>query len=79
MSVVDLQDCSCAASGCLRRSPFVFFSYAFRAATKMEWKLEEDDVDTGQVCDIVTAIWMNWSLMAGRWQRSLWKLTAGTS
>ncbi len=38
----ELQACSCAASGCARRSFLVFFSYAFRAALKMDWKLEED-------------------------------------
>ncbi len=39
----------------MRRSVFVLFSYSFRAATKMEWKLEEDVV-VGGVRDIVTAI-----------------------
>ena len=46
MSPAELQACSCAASGCERRSFFVFFSYALTAALKMDWKLEEDvDVD----------------------------------
>ncbi len=42
MSPGELQACSRAASGCARRPFFVFFSYAFRAALKIDWKLEED-------------------------------------
>ena len=46
MSVGDLQACNCAESGWVIRSFFVFFSYAFRAAWKMDWKSGEDvDVD----------------------------------
>ena len=33
---------SCAASGCLKRSFFVRFRYAFKALSKINWKLEED-------------------------------------
>ena len=35
ISLEDLQACSCATSGCSRRSFLVFFLYAFRAALKM--------------------------------------------
>ena len=42
MSLEELQDCSCVARGCLRRSVFVFFSYAFIAARKMVRKWGED-------------------------------------
>ena len=53
MSLEDLQDCSCVARGCVRRSVFVFFSYAFMAATKMVRKWE-GDVDVEGDWDIVT-------------------------
>ena len=54
MSLEELQACSCVASGWARRSFFVFFSYAFRAVLRMDWKLEDDvDVDADGVCDIV--------------------------
>ena len=56
MSSGDLQACSCAASGWARRSFLVFFSYAFRAALKMDsnWKLEEGvDIDVDGGSDIV--------------------------
>jgi hypothetical protein len=53
MSLEELQDCSCDARGCVRRSVFVFFSYAFMAATKMVRKLEEDVEEDG-AWDIVT-------------------------
>ena len=42
MSLEELQACNCTARGWARRSFFVFFSYAFRAALKMDWKLEEE-------------------------------------
>jgi hypothetical protein len=46
MSLDELQDCSCDARGWVRRSVFVFFSYAFMAATKVVRKLDEGvDVD----------------------------------
>ena len=46
MSPGELQACNCAKSGSARRSFFVFFSYAFRATWKMDWKLGDDvDVD----------------------------------
>ena len=46
MSLGELQACNCAKSGSARRSLFVFFSYAFRATWKMDWKLGDDvDVD----------------------------------
>ena len=46
MSPGELQACRCVASGCARRSFFVFFSNAFKAVLKMDWKLEVDvDVD----------------------------------
>ena len=51
ISLEELQDCSCVARGCVRRSVFVFFSYAFMAATKMVRKWE--DVDEGD-WDIVS-------------------------
>lgn len=44
MSVEELQDCSCVARGCVRRSVFVFSLYFSRAATKIVRKL---DVDVG--------------------------------
>ena len=47
MSIEELQDCSCVARGCVRRSVFVFFSYALTAAAKMVRKLEEDAVVAG--------------------------------
>jgi hypothetical protein len=40
MSLGQLQTCNCDASGCAKRSFLVFFSYAFRAASKIDWKLE---------------------------------------
>ena len=43
----ELQACSCAASGCTKRSFLVFFLYAFRAALKMDWKLEVDVEEDG--------------------------------
>lgn len=46
MSPEDLQAWSCAASGWAIRSFLVFFSYAFRAALNMDWKLGEE-VDAG--------------------------------
>ena len=52
MSLEDAQDCNWVARGCVRRSVFVFFSYAFMAATNMVRKLEED-VDAEGDCDIV--------------------------
>ena len=46
MSLGELQACNCVKIGSARRSFFVFFSYAFRAAWNMDWKLGEDvDVD----------------------------------
>ena len=51
----ELQDSNWIARGCVRRSVFVFFSYAFMAATKMVRKLEVD-VLVGVV----------WDIMAGR-------------
>ena len=46
MSLGELQACNCAKSGWAIRSFFVFFSYAFRAVRKMDWKLGEGvDVD----------------------------------
>jgi hypothetical protein len=42
MSLEELQAVSCAARGWVRRSVFVFFAYAFRAALKMDWKFEEE-------------------------------------
>ena len=51
MSLGVLQACNCAARGWARRSFFVFFSYAFRAASKMDWKLEEVDANVDR--DIV--------------------------
>ena len=42
MSLGELHACSRAASGCARRSFFVFFSYAFKAELKMNWKSDED-------------------------------------
>ena len=41
MSARELQTCNWAINGCMRRSFFVFFSYSFRAATRMARKLEE--------------------------------------
>ena len=55
MSVVELQDCTCAARGCVRRSVFVFLSYSFREATKMVRKLEEDEA-VGEIWDMLTRI-----------------------
>ena len=52
MSLDELQDCNWVARGCVRRSVFVLFSYAFIAATKMLRKLEED---VEVVWDIMTA------------------------
>lgn len=53
MSLGVLQDCNCVARGWVRRSVFVFFSYAFTAATKMARKFELDvDVEGGW--DMVT-------------------------
>ena len=46
MSLGELQACSCAASGWARRSFFVFFSYAFSAALKMDWKLDVEEDGT---------------------------------
>jgi hypothetical protein len=54
MSLEELQDCSCDASGCVRRPVFVFFSYAFMAATKMARKSYED-VDVDGDWDMVTS------------------------
>ena len=47
MSFGDVQACSCAESGCARRSLLVFFLYAFRAALKMGWKLGDDVEEDG--------------------------------
>ena len=47
MSLGELQACSRAARGCARRFFLVFFSYAFRATLKMDWKFEEDGVADG--------------------------------
>ena len=55
MSVEELQDSNWIARGCVRRSVFVFFSYALTAARKMVRKLEVD-VLVGVV----------WDIMAGR-------------
>jgi hypothetical protein len=63
MSPGELQAFSCAARGWVRRSVFVFFSYALREALKMDRKFEEEvdaDVDVDGVWDIVeTTRW--WS------------------
>lgn len=49
MSPAELQACSCAESGWAKRSFLVFFSYAFKAVLKMDWKLEDDvDVDADE-------------------------------
>ena len=40
ISLGDLQDCSLSPNGCLRRSFFVFSSYAFTALSKIGWNLE---------------------------------------
>ena len=60
MSLEELQDCNSVARGCVSRSVFVFFSYAFTAETKMARKmeedeedLEEDEEDVGVLCDIM--------------------------
>ena len=42
MSLEELQDCNGVARECVRRSVFVFFSYAFMPAMKRARKLEED-------------------------------------
>ncbi len=47
MSVGELQVCNWAINGCARRSFFVFFSYVFREALKMAWKLEEEEAVGG--------------------------------
>ena len=41
MAVGESQDCNWAARGCVRRLHFVFFSYASKAASRTNWKLEE--------------------------------------
>lgn len=43
MSLGELQACSRAASGCVWRPFLVFFSYASKAALKMDRKLEKDE------------------------------------
>jgi len=43
MSLGELQEFNWAASGCARRSFFVCFSYNFRAALIMGWKLDEEE------------------------------------
>jgi hypothetical protein len=55
MSLGELQDCNWVARGCVRRSVFVVFSYAFIAATKMVRKLEAAEVvvKVEVDCDIV--------------------------
>jgi hypothetical protein len=42
MLLGELQCWSWAASGCVRRSFFVRFSYAFKALSKISWKLEDE-------------------------------------
>ncbi len=42
MLLGDLQSWSWAASGCVRRSFFVRFLYAFKALSNICWKLEEE-------------------------------------
>jgi hypothetical protein len=56
MLLGELQNCSWAASGCARRFFFVRLSYAFKALSKITWKLEawlEDDVAAVWVWDII--------------------------
>lgn len=52
-SLEELQACSCVASGCVRMSDIVLFSYAFMAAMKMVRKSEEG-VDVEGQLDMVT-------------------------
>ena len=52
MSVEELHDCSWVARGCVSSSVFVFFLYAFIAATKTMRKLDVD-APAGVVCHIV--------------------------
>jgi hypothetical protein len=54
MSLEELHDCNWVARGCVRRSVFVFFSYAFIAATKILRKLE-GEAEAEAVWDIVIA------------------------
>jgi hypothetical protein len=55
MSVGELQACSRAINGCVRRLFSVFFSYSFREASKMACKLEEEELEAvGVVLDMVT-------------------------
>ena len=58
MSLDDLQDCNCVARGCVRKSVFVLFSYAFMATMKTARKLEED---VGVAWDII-APGFRWSV-----------------
>jgi len=44
MALGDLQASSLSASGCVKRSFFVRFLYAFRALSKISWKLEDVEV-----------------------------------
>ena len=54
MSLGEPQACNCAKSGSARMSLFVFFSYAFRATWKTDWKLGEGvDVDVDGARDIM--------------------------
>jgi hypothetical protein len=45
MAVGESQDCNWAARGWARRFLFVFFSYASKAALRIDWKLEEEEED----------------------------------
>jgi hypothetical protein len=49
MLLGELQCWSWAARGCVRRSLFVRLSYAFKASSKMIWKLEDeaDEAEAG--------------------------------
>ena len=56
MLVGELQAFNWAINGSDLRSFFVFSSYAFREASKMAFKLEEDELEAvGVVCDMVVA------------------------
>jgi hypothetical protein len=43
MLLGELQFWSWAASGCVRRSFLVRFSYAFKASSKMSWKFDDEE------------------------------------
>ena len=63
MSAEDLQACNWAINGSLRRFFPIFSSYAFKAAPKIAFKLEEEELEAvGIAFDMVAQRGEGWGM-----------------